>query len=176
MEVNPSLTPQEARLVEELDYAAVVRVYLQVRRRFWEREQVTGSAYTDLPVMELSEQPFLPPEAPTPRGILEALVQGPEARRLAEMTESQRIESVLEHMERVHPGLAEHVEGGTSKVWGHGAYSQFRPGELTEWLPRVARPDSRLHFAGEHTSVLAGTMEGALESGQRAAQEVSLAR
>jgi monoamine oxidase len=173
MEVSPSLEPHEEALVQELDYAAVVRVYLQVRSRVWEREEIMGSAYTDLPVMEVSEQPFHRPEAATLRGVLEALVQGPEARRLAEMTSSQRTESVLEHMELVHPGLAEHVEGGTSKFWGHGAYSQFRPGELTDWLPRVPRPEGRLHFAGEHTSLLAGTMEGALESGQRAAQEVN---
>jgi monoamine oxidase len=44
---------------------------------------------------------------------------------------------------------------------------------MTSWLPLAARPEGPLHFAGEHTSRLAGTMEGALESGQRAAQEVN---
>ncbi len=173
MEVSPSFAPQEEAVIQELEYSTVVRVYLQVRSRFWEREKVTGSAYTDLPIMEVSEQPFHRPEAPTPRGILEAFVQGPEALRLAEMNPGQRIQFALEHMEKVHPGLRQYVEGGTSKFWGHGGYTQFGPSQMTAWLPLTARPEGPVHFAGEHTSLLAGTMEGALESGQRAAQEVN---
>ncbi|NJW55199.1 FAD-dependent oxidoreductase, partial [Salinimicrobium sp. CDJ15-91] len=33
-------------------------------------------------------------------------------------------------------------------------------------------PHGKIHFAGEHTSILRSTMEGALRSGIRAAQEV----
>ncbi len=173
MEVSPPFAPQEEAVIQELKYASVARIYLQVRSRFWEREKVTGSAYTDLPIMEVAEQPFPRPEPPTPRAILEAYVQGPEARRVAGMGAAERIEFALEHMEKVHPGLRQHVEGGTSKFWGHGGYTEFGPGQMTAWLPLAARPESPLHFAGEHTSHLAGTMEGALESGQRAAREVN---
>jgi monoamine oxidase len=173
MEVNPPLAAQEDAVVQELEYESVARIYLQVRNRFWEKEKVTGSAFTDLPIIEVVEEPFPRPEAPTPRGILEAYVQGPEAERVGGMEASERIEFALEHMEKVHPGLRQHVEGGTSKFWGHGAYTQFAPGQMTSWLPLAARSEGPLHFAGEHTSHLPGTMEGALESGQRAAREVN---
>lgn len=36
----------------------------------------------------------------------------------------------------------------------------------------IARPEGRIHFAGEHTSRLSTSMDGALESGARAAQEI----
>jgi monoamine oxidase len=173
MEVSPSFGSQEEAVIQELEYGSVARVYLQVRSRFWEREGVTGSAYTDLPIMEVAEQPFPRPETPTPRGILEAFVQGPEAHRVAGMNPGERIEFALEHMEKVHPGVRQYVEGGTSKFWGHGGYTEFGPGQMTAWLPLTERPEGPVHFAGEHTSRLAGTMEGALESGQRAAQEVN---
>ncbi len=173
MEVSPPLAPRKEAMIQDLQYASVARIYLQVRSRFWEREKVTGSAYTDLPIMEVAEEPFPRPEPPTPRAILEAYVQGPEAQRVAGMDARQRIEHALKHMEKVHPGVRQYVEGGTSKFWGHGAYTQFGPGQMTSWLPLGARPEGRLHFAGEHTSTLAGTMEGALESGQRAAHEVN---
>jgi monoamine oxidase len=173
MEVSPSFGSQEEAVIQELEYSSVARVYLQVRSRFWEREGVTGSAYTDLPIMEVAEQPFPRPETPTPRGILEAFVQGPEAHRVAGMNPGERIEFALEHMEKVHPGVRQYVEGGTSKFWGHGGYTEFGPGQMTAWLPLTERPEGPVHFAGEHTSRLAGTMEGALESGQRAAQEVN---
>jgi len=36
----------------------------------------------------------------------------------------------------------------------------------------LASAENGLHFAGEHTSIWTGWMEGALESGERAAREV----
>jgi monoamine oxidase len=39
-------------------------------------------------------------------------------------------------------------------------------------LPAIARPEGRVHFAGEHTSPWAQWMQGALESGLRAAREI----
>lgn len=84
---------------------------------------------------------------------------------------------VLNGMEKVHPGARDNFEGGTSVSWANdpyarGAISWFRPGEMTRWLPELARPEGRIHFAGEHTSVLAVPIEGALESGVRAARQI----
>jgi monoamine oxidase len=39
-------------------------------------------------------------------------------------------------------------------------------------LPAIARAEGRVHFAGEHTSAWAQWMQGALESGLRAAREI----
>ena len=39
-------------------------------------------------------------------------------------------------------------------------------------MPVLASAENGLHFAGEHTSIWTGWMEGALESGERAAREV----
>jgi Monoamine oxidase len=47
------------------------------------------------------------------------------------------------------------------------------PGDVTGHLEALQRPHGRIHFAGEHTSILRATMEGALRSGIRAAQEVN---
>ena len=43
---------------------------------------------------------------------------------------------------------------------------------MTSIMPDIVRPEDRLHFAGEHTSSWMGWMEGALESGERAAREI----
>jgi len=173
MDVSPPVAPEVEAVIQDLAYASVARIYLQVSSRFWEKDLVSGSAVTDLPIMEVVEEPFPRLDSPTPRAILEAYVQGPAAQRVAEMEAGDRIEFAIEHMEKVHPGLRRHVEGGTSKFWGHGGYTQFATGQMTSWLPLAKRPEGRLHFAGEHTSHLTGSMEGALESGQRAAQEVN---
>jgi monoamine oxidase len=100
------------------------------------------------------------------------------AARMAHMNEDDRINLVREQMEKVHPGLSEFLERAASKSWdedewARGAYSRFTPGQMTVWLPAIAQPEGRIHFGGEHTSVWNRTMEGALESGHRAAREVN---
>ncbi len=55
----------------------------------------------------------------------------------------------------------------------HGSYAAFEPGQLTRYWGFVGVPEHRVHFAGEHTSQRAlGYLEGAVESGRRAAHEV----
>ena len=56
--------------------------------------------------------------------------------------------------------------------WAQGAFAAFAPGQMTALLPVIARPEGRVHFAGEHTSDFTGWMEGAFRSGERAAQEI----
>ena len=57
--------------------------------------------------------------------------------------------------------------------WSRGGYAVFDPSygpHLRAWL---ARPAGRIVFAGEHTSLRwQGYMNGAIESGKRAAAEV----
>lgn len=53
-----------------------------------------------------------------------------------------------------------------------GAYMHWAPAQIQPWAERVTQPSGRLHFAGEHTSYLHTGMEGAMESGERAAYAI----
>jgi monoamine oxidase len=44
---------------------------------------------------------------------------------------------------------------------------------MTELMPHIAKPEGRIHFCGDHTSQSPGWMDGALQSGHRAAKEVN---
>src|SRR6185369_12956460 len=63
--------------------------------------------------------------------------------------------------------------------WEHdplarGGYAYFDPSFDAELRPWLARPFGRLFFAGEHTSIRwQGYMNGAVESGRRAAAEIA---
>ena len=64
-----------------------------------------------------------------------------------------------------------------SDPWAGGSYAAFLPGQYTRYHGYVGRPEGRIHFAGEHTAMAnQGYMEGAVESGERAAQEIAAAR
>jgi monoamine oxidase len=177
---SPELPERKRQILDQLEYNPVTRIYLQVKRRFWTDAGDAGNAFTDLPIQLVNEQPVVRPVGQGPRGILECHVKGPEAERLAAMDPKAQLALAIENLEKVYPGFKSQYESGTSVAWGAdpwagGGYAWWKPGQLTEWGPELARPEGRLHFAGEHTSALARTIEGALESGNRAAREVHMA-
>lgn len=175
---EPRFPAAQRTAVRGLPYADITRTYLQVRRCFWYDEGVTGAASTDLPLQEVARQPSSDPGGPQERAILESHVRGASARRLGERSDAAVVEHTLRHMEKVHPDVREHQEGEIVKAWSEdpyalAAYSMPGPGDVTRYLELLQRPHGRIHFAGEHTSVLRATMEGALRSGVRAANEVA---
>jgi monoamine oxidase len=94
------------------------------------------------------------------------------------MPEAERINSEARKVDRVFPGLLDNLEGGVSKIWDHdewalGGYSVLSPGQYDSLAPHIARPEGRIHFAGEHTSPWPAWMQGAIASGLRAAGEIN---
>jgi monoamine oxidase len=172
--VTPAFTAGKRRAIEELAYTSVTRVFLQFARRIWTEENLYLLTTTDLPVRWIFDHTV---NQPGSRGILEAQITGPHARRVADMSEAERIEFALKHLEEVFPGIRNHYERGVTKSWdqdpwARGAFAYFRPGQLLSLRPRLAPAEGRIHFAGDHTSAWSGWMQGALESGLRAAHEV----
>ena len=180
IEITPALSAAKRQIFETLEYTPVTRVYLQMRRRFWEEAGRGGGAGTDLPIQTMSEQPFAQSALQGPRGVLESHMKGEQAARIAALDPDARIAFAIEEMEKVQPGLRQHVEGGTSYCWGDnpwagGGYAWWKPGQLTAWVPELAKAEGRVHFAGDQTSAVPRTIEGALESGLRAFREIEKA-
>jgi len=175
--VAPEFSAEKTKAVAELGNTSVVRVFMQTRKRFWLDEGLSGGAATDLPIVSVYDKAFY---LPGTRGMLEAYVAGERARQLAAMTADARQEFTVTQMEKILPAIREHYEGGASVCWdddqwARGAYAWFRPGQLSEWLPHIVKPEGRVHFAGDQTSPWPGWMNGALQSGNRAAREVNQA-
>lgn len=173
----PGLSARKRQIIEQLEYTPVTRIYMQSRRRFWVDEGRTGFGNTDLPIKLVSEHPFVRTADLTPRGLLETHIRGNDALPVSEKTEEQQIAWAAEQMETFHPGYRKYLEGGAAYSWHKdpyfgGGYAWWKPGQLTEWMPELAKPEGRVHFAGEHTSALGRTMEGAVISGNRAAREI----
>ena len=99
-------------------------------------------------------------------------------RGLAAAAPDARIRYFLVLAERIHPGVSEHFEGGTSWVWHDdpwqkGAYAVLRRDEMERFLPHVATPEGRIHIAGDAASDYPGWMQGGLTAGLRAAQAIN---
>lgn len=99
----------------------------------------------------------------------------------ADGDEKEALASLAAGLGAISPALGEalDVETRASFFWGRyphmlGSYASPRPGQYTTMLEAAPMPElnGRLHFAGEHTSAdFLGYMNGAIESGERAAAE-----
>ena len=173
--ISVPFSPKKTQAIHQLPYTSIARIYLEFRRKPWTTENLYITAATDLPIQWVFEHTV---NQLGPHGILETQAAGVEARRLTGMSERDRILFALSQLEKIFPGAQEDFERGTSMSWdedpwARGAFSYFRPGQMLSLLPHIARPEGRVHFAGEHTSPWSGWMQGALESGLRVAHEIN---
>ena len=175
VEITPRFSAGKQKAIETLPYFSAARVYLQSRRKFWIEQGLDGFATTDLPITDVWD---MTSNHPGPRGILHCYTGGPNARMIAGMPEAERVKFALDQMEKVYPGIKENFEGGVSKCWdedewSRGASSWYRPGQMSELWPHIARAEGRVHFAGDHTSAYIRWQNGALQSGNRVAREIN---
>lgn len=85
-------------------------------------------------------------------------------------------DAYLRRVRALRPDLALDEAHALESTWPEGAYSTVPPDRPPDDAALLARAVGRLHFAGEHTEdVWYATMEGALRSGVRAADEVTSA-
>ena len=175
IEVFPAFSDDKQQAIRELKLTPVTRTYLQYRSKVWETDGLSGFGNTDL-LIQNTYSPTLTQLGE--RGILASYAGGDRALELGEMTESARQDLVSRRMNSVFGNLSGKFERGTSQIWhkdefARGAFTYFEPGQMTSLLPVAQRPEGRIHFAGEHTSAWHGWMNGALESGNRAADEAN---
>jgi monoamine oxidase len=176
VEFSPALTADKRAAIERLPYHSATRIYLQSRTRYWMKEGLSGFADTDHP-MEVWDSTYGQQGA---RGLLMSFVQGLRARELGRSSPAEQLRFGLKAIEDVYPGMRKNYELGFVKVWdrdpwARGAVAYLLPGQVASLEPHIAQPEGRIHFAGEHASSLRGWMQGAFESGRRAASEVDAA-
>ncbi len=165
------------RAIRQLNYHASTKIVFQVRERIWEDEDGIrgGATVTELPIRRMN---YPTPDLSTRRGVLLAsYTWGQDALQWGAMDEETRLEEALDDVERIHPRIRDVYEVGASHAWysdrwARGAFAMFAPGQQTELQADIVRPEGRIHFAGEHCSLYHAWIQGALESGIRAAQAI----
>jgi monoamine oxidase len=176
---EPELPDSQHEAFARLTYGPATRLLVQVARRFWRQsghlkafgtDQATGA------VWDANEQ------QPGPPGVLSFLAGGNASRELQDIVRDEGLTNVLRRVDwlrrRGAPPpriLASRAISWENDPWSRGGYAVFDTSFdplLRDWL---ARPAGRVVFAGEHTSHRwQGYMNGAIESGRRAAAEIAV--
>jgi monoamine oxidase len=169
VEFAPALSEQKRKVRDQLTYELASRAFMQCRGRFWERGRVNGFAVTDLPA-EFWPSTFGQTGS---RAVLQAYLRHFTSLEWAKKSEAARINSALALTEQVLPGARADFERGAVKCWGDDEWAGCAWTHPSgPQLVAVNAPEGRVHFAGEHASIYSSWMNGALESGNRAARAV----
>ncbi len=174
IDFHSSLPAEYQRMINEISYGAVTKVLIQYRERFWKTRGWNGRLINDGPiVMTWHATSHLDAEA----GIITAYTGGEPGARLAGLSDEERIRSAVNEIENLFPGSSDLIEHTATVAWPNeeftrGAYMALAPGQVTAHWRELMNPAGRLFFAGEHATVWQGFMEGAVESGQRAAATI----
>jgi monoamine oxidase len=172
--ITPALPAQQHDAISRLSYGRATKTLLQFSQRFWRspgRPRAFGSPLDFGALWEANEQQRGRP------GILALLAGGGASEASQDILAREGPEGFVGALDWLGSRRAA-LLASRQIVWendplARGGYAYFDPAfepELRTWL---ARPSGRLFFAGEHTSVRwQGYMNGAIESGRRAAAEV----
>jgi len=178
VEMVKPLSQGKRRAIRQLHYDASAKILFQCRRRFWEEDDGIhgGGTVTDLAVRNI----FYPEAGrETGRGVLLASYTWSEdAQRWGSLPPEERIVQALENVAVIHPQVREEFEVGASKMWhddpfAGGAFALFDPSQQTLLYSSIVAPEGRIHFAGEHASLQHAWIQGAIESGLRAASDIN---
>jgi len=175
IDFHASLPSTYQRMVNEVSYGAVTKVLIQYRKRFWKDKGWNGRLATDMPIgFTWHATSHVESEA----GIITVYTGGEPAVQLSRLSDQERIRAAVNEIEKLFPGSSELIEHTATIAWTNeeftrGSYMALAPGEVTSYWDTLMTPAGRLFFAGEHATPLQGFMEGAVESGQRAARLIS---
>lgn len=173
---TPPLPTKRERLLQSMTMGAVIKVHLAYSNAFWKQQNLNGAVVaTDRAVSVVFDQS---PEGAN-HGVLLGLIEGDYAIELSSLDVEARRQRVIADFvyyfgqQAAHP--LEYVEQDwLTEAWSQGGYvAHMPPGVMTTYGDCIRQPVDRIHWAGTETATeWSGYLDGALQSGIRAAKEI----
>lgn len=167
------------RAIRELNYIAATKIAIEFKSRFWERVgQCGGKSITDLPI-RFTYYPSYGIQSSGAAIVIASYTWADEALTWDSLPHRERIRYALKNLAQIYGNVvySEFITGESfswsKNPYSCGAFTAFEPGQELELFPYITPPAGKVHFAGEHTTLTHGWMQGAIESGIRVAYEVN---
>jgi monoamine oxidase len=182
---DPPLPPEKREALHGIEMGTVVKAVLNFRSAFW--ECIHDGRYREAAFFRGDGPPFTTfwLQVPVRSELVVAWSGGPKAETFRDDSEARIVERALEDFGALFdaPHLArDEFEAGLVHDWSRdpfarGAYSYVGVGRGDARAALAAPLDDALFFAGEATSAdgQGGTVNGALETGERAAAQAAAA-
>ncbi len=173
---EPMLPVDRAFLHQRMPSGAVVKISVIYDEPFWRADGLSGQSAAPSSPATLTIDACTDTGDP---GIMCVITEGPAARRLTELDEPERKAVIIGELvdrfgSKAKAPLEFHEQNWTiDRYSGGGMIGHAPPGVLTEFGYTLREPCGRVHWAGtESSAVMCGWIDGAIRSGERAAEEV----
>jgi monoamine oxidase len=175
---QPALPARRDQLTARMPMGSVIKYIAVYERAFWRDAGFSGEAFSDTgPTVTTFDDS-------SPDGSQPALVSfsdGDAARIWSEHSPEKRREAVLAEFARFFGPNALQPTAFVEKNWLEDPWSRgcyvgvMGPGTMTSYGSALREPCGRIHWAGTETATeWMGYIEGAIQSGERVAEEISI--
>lgn len=177
VELKLDLPKLKKTAINELGYGQNSKTMAGFSSRPWRAQGSDGESYSDQPYQNSWDTSRMQPGA---HGILTEYTGGTPALTAGNGTTSQHASDFVKQIDKVYPGSARVYTGAAVRMnwnkmpYNKASYSAYLVGQYTKFAGTEGERVGNLHFAGEHTDFdNQGYMEGAANSGQRVADEIT---
>jgi monoamine oxidase len=174
MKFIPRLPSSMADAIQEIDYGISIQIHFLIKNEFWLKDGLPSSIWTDGPIERF---------AVLNRGCNNeitsaiAFINGNEAYKYDYMNDIEVADYTLQELIKIRPSIKGALEpilvqSCHRDFHGGGDWVFWRPGQIKKYAKNMRKSHGNIHFCGEHTALMERGMEGAFESGERAAFDV----
>ena len=166
---DPPLPAVQSNAAEQLVYSRISKNSVVYSDRFWKEESFSMVSDTTSHFYFHSTQ-----SQPGKEGILTAYAIGEKAEVLSSQSDERRMRKIATDISSLDDDAPKKAKRIISYAWQRdpitdGAYALYKPGQWFGIRPILQRPHGKVLFAGEHIADWQGFMEGAIETGEAAA-------
>lgn len=173
---RPAMPALRDQLTQRVPMGTVTKIQCLYETPFWRSEGLSGQIASDTGVVRITFDNT--PESGSP-GVLLSFIEGDEGRTWGDRDADERRAAVLSCLTDYFGEKAgipyEYIEQNwAAEEYSRGGYAGYMaPGVWSMYGAALRRPVGRIHWAGTETAtVWNGYMDGAVQSGERAAEEV----
>jgi monoamine oxidase len=173
---DPPLPARRDQLTQRMPQGTVIKTMAIYERPFWREEGFSGQATSDAGPARVVFDNSPPGGSP---GVLLGFLEGRLARQWGARPAAERRDAVLAGHARLFGERAARPERFIERVWAEEEWTRgcygclMTTGGWTEYGRALRAPIGPLHWAGAETAtVWNGYMDGAVQSGERAANAV----
>lgn len=169
---EPGWPEAQAEAIREVDYHQVTQAHFVASEPYWESAGEPAGWWTDGPLGRVFTR-----QAPDGTWNITCWINGDDCQRYDGQPLALAKERLEEDFAALVPASRGKVELGemvswARTPWNRGSWAIWAPGQIGRHADALGQPLGRVFFAGEHTAFANSGMEGAMESGERAALEV----
>jgi monoamine oxidase len=176
IEYRPALPPERDLLAQHMPMGSVIKCWLAYEKPFWREKGLNGIVWSDSPPSD-GFSDATPPEGHP--GFLVGFIEAHNALKWTGRPSEERKKAIVDQLvsflgpEAAHP-IDYEDQDWPADPWSRGCFSvTMGPGVMTTVGRVIRQPHGRIHWAGTETSAKwMGYADGAIRSGERAAQEV----